>query len=394
VAKTARDLILIEPEIEKAVLVGVEIGRSQEAWTMAESFDELEQLANTAGASVVGRVSQQLDKHSKNYYLGKGKLEELINLQESLGYNLVIFNDELSALQQRNLEDELGVKIIDRVALIIDIFAKRARTREGILQVDLAQTEYLLPRLAGQWSHLERLGGGIGTRGPGETQIETDRRLAQKKINRLKKEIENIKKRRSQQRKTRKNSEIPSLALVGYTNTGKSTILNVLSDENIFTEDKLFATLDPTTRRVILPDNSVALISDTVGFIRKLPPGLVSAFQATIEEISHADILLHVVDLSNPRAAEQYEITESLLEDMSLSQKPRITILNKADRVLDSKVNWNEQKAIDFIKKSMKGSFSDNLPDTVILSATRAWGIRDLGQAIISAIHNMYNAGK
>ena len=385
---------MTKPEIEKAILVGVEIGRSQEAWTIDESLDELEQLANTAGASVVGRVSQQLDKPSKNYYLGKGKLEELINLQESLGYNLVIFNDELSALQQRNLEDELCVKIIDRVALIIDIFAKRARTREGILQVALAQTEYLLPRLAGQWSHLERLGGGIGTRGPGETQIETDRRLAQKKINRLKKEIENIKKRRSQQRKTRKNSEIPLLALVGYTNTGKSTILNVLSDENIFTEDKLFATLDPTTRRVILPDNSVVLISDTVGFIRKLPPGLVSAFQATIEEISHADILLHVVDLSNPRAAEQYETTESLLEDMSLSQKPRITILNKADRVLDPKVNWDEQEAIDFIKKSMKGSFSDSLPDTVIVSATRAWGIRDLGRAIISAIHNMCNAGQ
>ena len=385
---------MTKPEIEKAILVGVEIGRSQEAWTIDESLDELEQLANTAGASVVGRVSQQLDKPSKNYYLGKGKLEELINLQESLGYNLVIFNDELSALQQRNLEDELCVKIIDRVALIIDIFAKRARTREGILQVALAQTEYLLPRLAGQWSHLERLGGGIGTRGPGETQIETDRRLAQKKINRLKKEIENIKKRRSQQRKTRKNSEIPLLALVGYTNTGKSTILNILSDENIFTEDKLFATLDPTTRRVILPDNSVALISDTVGFIRKLPPGLVSAFQATIEEISHADILLHVVDLSNPRAAEQYETTENLLEDMGLSQKPRITVLNKADRVLDPKVNWNEQEAIDFIKKSMKGSFSDSLPDTVIVSATRAWGIRDLGRAIISAVHNMCNAGQ
>ncbi len=385
---------MTKPEIEKAILVGVEIGRSQEAWTIDESLDELEQLANTAGASVVGRVSQQLDKPSKNYYLGKGKLEELINLQESLGYNLVIFNDELSALQQRNLEDELCVKIIDRVALIIDIFAKRARTREGILQVALAQTEYLLPRLAGQWSHLERLGGGIGTRGPGETQIETDRRLAQKKINRLKKEIENIKKRRSQQRKTRKNSEIPLLALVGYTNTGKSTILNILSDENIFTEDKLFATLDPTTRRVILPDNSVVLISDTVGFIRKLPPGLVSAFQATIEEISHADILLHVVDLSNPRAAEQYETTENLLEDMGLSQKPRITVLNKADRVLDPKVNWNEQEAIDFIKKSMKGSFSDSLPDTVIVSATRAWGIRDLGRAIISAIHNMCNAGQ
>ena len=385
---------MTKPEIEKAILVGVEIGRSQEAWTIDESLDELEQLVNTAGASVVGRVIQQLDKPSKNYYLGKGKLEELVNLRESLCYNLVIFNDELSALQQRNLEDGLCVKIIDRVALIIDIFAKRARTREGILQVALAQTEYLLPRLAGQWSHLERLGGGIGTRGPGETQIETDRRLAQKKINRLKKEIENIKKRRSQQRKTRKNSEIPLLALVGYTNTGKSTILNVLSDENIFTEDKLFATLDPTTRRVILPDNSVVLISDTVGFIRKLPPGLVSAFQATIEEISHADILLHVVDLSNPRAAEQYETTESLLEDMSLSQKPRITILNKADRVLDPKVNWNEQEAIDFIKKSMKGSFSDSLPDTVIVSATRAWGIRDLGRAIISAVHNMCNAGQ
>jgi GTP-binding protein HflX len=393
VAKTARELILTKPEEEKAVLVAVEIGRPQEAWTMAESLDELEQLANTAGASVVERISQQLDKPSKNFYLGKGKLEELVNLQESIDYNLVIFNDELSSLQQRNLEDELGVKIIDRVALIIDIFAKRARTREGILQVDLAQTEYLLPRLAGQWSHLERLGGGIGTRGPGETQIETDRRLAHKKINRLKKEIENIKKRRSQQRKTRKNSEIPSLALVGYTNTGKSTILNVLSDENIFTEDKLFATLDPTTRRVILPDNSVALISDTVGFIRKLPPGLVSAFQATIEEISHADILLHVVDLSNPRAAEQYETTESLLRDMDLSQKPRITILNKADLVLDPKVNWNEQEAIDFIKKSMKGSFSDSLPDTVIVSATRSWGIRSLGQAIISTIHNMQNTG-
>ena len=384
-AKPVKELFSTKPEGEKAVLVAVDSGTKKEAWTTSESLDELEQLALTAGAQVVGRLSQQIRTPSKSYYLGKGKLEELKALQETLDYNLLIFDDELSALQQRNLENAIGVKIIDRVALIIDIFARHARTREGILQVDLAQTEYLLPRLAGQWSHLGRLGGGIGTKGPGETQIETDRRLAQKKINRLKRQIEDIKKRRNLQRKTRKRSEIPTLALVGYTNTGKSTILNILSNENILVEDKLFATLDPTTRRVNLPDNSTVLMSDTVGFIRKLPTGLVSAFEATFEEVSYADILLHVVDFSSPHAAEQCDTVENILHEMSISQKPRITILNKIDRMLDSSIIWDEKDAISYIKEGASG----NCPNTVIMSAARGWGIEELGKAIIASVSRL-----
>jgi len=384
-AKTIKEIVSTESVREKAVLVAVDTGIKKDNWPVKESLDELEQLAITAGATVVGRLSQQISSPLKNYYLGKGKLEELKELKDSLGYNLLIFDDELSALQQRNLEDQIGVKIIDRVALIIDIFAKHARTREGILQVALAQSEYLLPRLAGQWSHLERLGGGIGTRGPGETQIETDRRLAQKKISRLKQQIEDIKKQRRLYQKTRKQSKIPILALVGYTNTGKSTLLNVLSRANILAEDKLFATLDPTTRRVSLPDNSVALISDTVGFIRKLPPGLVSAFRATLEEINQADILIHVVDFSNPRAAEQCETVEKILEDMSIFKKPKITILNKVDRFLDHSITWNEQEAIAFIQETVK----EKQPNTVIVSATRAWGIDSLREAILSTILNL-----
>lgn len=324
-------------------------------------------------------MSQQIPSPSRSYYLGRGKLEELRELREAAGYTVVIFDDELSALQQRNLEDALGVKIIDRAALIIDIFARHARTREGILQVELAQSEYLLPRLAGQWSHLERLGGGIGTRGPGESQIETDRRLAQKKISRLKRQIEDIRKQRKLHRKTRRLSDLPVLALVGYTNTGKSTLLNTLSHADILAENKLFATLDPTTRRVRLPGGKTALISDTVGFIRKLPPGLVSAFRATLEELREADVLLHVIDIATPRAGDQCDTVEDILKDLEIGDKPRITVLNKVDRLLDRSKTWNEKTAIDYIVATM----GDRGPDTVIVSAARKWGIDKLREKIV-----------
>ncbi|GAI11744.1 unnamed protein product, partial [marine sediment metagenome] len=247
-------------------------------------MEELAQLAKTAGADVLGRLIQRLPIPSKTHYLGKGKLDELLSLKGSVNYDVVIFDDELSPLQQRNLEEALQVKVIDRAALILDIFAKRARTHEGQLQVELAQHQYLFPRLTGQWSHLERLGGGIGTRGPGESQLETDRRLIRQKIHRLKAQIEAIRKHRRLYRQQRKRSGIPIVALVGYTNAGKSTLLNALSRADVFVEDKLFATLDPTTRRLTLPDRNVVLLTDTVGFIRKLPPTIVTAFRATLEE--------------------------------------------------------------------------------------------------------------
>ena len=260
---------------------------ARDGWQVGVTIDELAQLARTAGAEVVGKLIQRLPKPSRTHYLGKGKLDELRSLKDSIGFDVVIVDDELSPHQQRNLEEALQVKIIDRAALILDIFAKRARTREGQLQVELAQHQYLLPRLAGQWSHLERLGGGIGTRGPGESQLETDRRLIRQKIHHLEGQIEQVRKHRRLYREKRRKSGIPVVTLVGYTNSGKSTLLNALSQADVFVEDKLFATLDPTTRRLTLPDNRVVLISDTVGFIRKLPPTLITAFRATLEELMH-----------------------------------------------------------------------------------------------------------
>ena len=231
-----------------------------------------------------GAIIQHVQRVNHAYYIGQGKVEELSALREEVGYNLVIFDDELSPLQQRNLEDALDVKIIDRTALILDIFAKRAQTREGRLQVELAQLQYLLPRLVGQWSHLERLGGGIGTRGPGESQLETDRRIIKRKILRLQDEIEGIRKHRALYRRQRTTRAIPVVSIVGYTNSGKSTLMNALSNASVFVEDKLFATLDPTTRKIMLPNQQEILLTDTVGFIQKLPTMLVAAFRATLEE--------------------------------------------------------------------------------------------------------------
>jgi GTP-binding protein HflX len=268
------------------------------------------------------------------------------------------------------------------VALILDIFSRHAHTHEGKLQVELAQHQYLLPRLAGQWSHLERLGGGIGTRGPGESQLETDRRLIRRKIHNLEKQIEGVRKHRLLYRQQRRKSGIPIVALVGYTNTGKSTLLNSLSQAGVLVEDKLFATLDPITRRIALPDNSVILLSDTVGFIRKLPPMVITAFRATLEELSEATIIVHVVDLSSPNAAEQCQTVEGILGDLDLAGKPRVTALNKIDLMLDSSKNWDEVSALSHLSRQTETA-SEN---TVLISAQKGWGLTQLLKTINEVI--------
>jgi len=369
--------IVTRPSPERAFLVAVTGKGGVERWSAEDSLDEMVQLAGTAGATVVGKLIQRLPRAAKTHYMGKGKLEELIALKGSLDYSLVIFDDELTPLQQRNLEEALQVKVIDRVALILDIFSRRAHTREGQLQVELAQHQYLLPRLAGQWSHLERLGGGIGTRGPGETQLETDRRLIQRKIHRLKNQIDDIRKHRQLYRQQRRKSGIPVVALVGYTNAGKSTLLNALSHADVFVEDKLFATLDPTTRRLTLPDKNTILLTDTVGFIRKLPPTIVTAFKATLEELDEASLLVHIVDLTSHNAPEQCQTVEDILSDLKLSEKPRITVLNKIDLLLDDSRRWDEKSALDYLSGQTEAD-----ENTVLVSAEKGWGLKQLLELI------------
>ena len=370
--------IVTQASPERAFLVAVATKGRANRWSAENSMEELAQLAKTAGADVVGRLIQRLSIPSKTHYLGKGKLDELLSLKSSANYDVIIFDDELSPLQQRNLEAALQVKVIDRAALILDIFAKRARTREGQLQVELAQHQYLFPRLAGQWSHLERLGGGIGTRGPGESQLETDRRLIRQKIHRLEARIEEMRKHRRLYRQQRKRSGIPIVALVGYTNAGKSTLLNTLSQADVFVEDKLFATLDPTTRRLTLPDKNVILLTDTVGFIRKLPLTIVTAFRATLEELPEANILLHVVDLTSHNAPEQCRTVEDILADLNLTDKPRITALNKIDSLLDNGKAWDEESALNYL--SDRDDVSNK--NTVLISAEKRWGLSALLELI------------
>jgi GTP-binding protein HflX len=348
-----------------------------------DSLDELGRLAGTAGAEVVGRIVQSLPTPARNFYLGKGKLAELQSLKESTGYSVVIFDDELSPSQQRNLEDALDVKVIDRAALILDVFARRAQSREGQLQVELAQHEYLLPRLAGQWSHLERLGGGIGTRGPGESQLETDRRLIRRRIQRLNKQIEGVSRQRQLYRDRRRKTGVPVVALVGYTNAGKSTLLNALSQADVTSRDQLFTTLDPTTRRLHLPpDGKLVLMSDTVGFIRKLPPAIVHAFRATLEELTEASLLLHVVDLTSHNAAEECETVEGILADLNLLDKPRITALNKIDLMLDASREWDEESAVEYLSEQAEAADAT----TVLISANRKWGLDRLLRMVAETI--------
>jgi len=368
----------VQPPPERAFVVTVAIKGQPQSVTPEASQEELAQLARSAGAEVVGRVIQHLPSPSHALYIGKGKVEEIKGHREKLDYNIVIFDGELSPVQQKNLEDALEVKVIDRVALILDIFARRARTREGKLQVELAQHQYLLPRLAGQWSHLERLGGGIGTRGPGESQLETDRRLIRKRIQRLEDQLDKVRTQRLLYRQRRQKSGISVVALVGYTNAGKSTLLNALSQGGVASEDRPFTTLDPTTRRLRLPDGRFVLLSDTVGFIRKLPPAIVSAFRATLEELEDASLLLNIVDFSSPTAAEESQTVEDILRGLGLQDRPRITVLNKIDRLLDTGRTWTEQEALDCFQSVHQQSDRD----TVFLSATRKWGLPGLLELI------------
>ncbi len=325
-----RQPIDVSKREERAFLVGVHIKGTRGLWPLADSLAELAQLARSAGAQVVGSMVQNLG-HATQTYLGKGKLEELNALRPT--YDTVILDDELTPTQQRNLEAALGqeVKVIDRTALILDIFAQRARTREGCLQVELAQHQYLLPRLAGQWSHLERLGGGIGTRGPGEAQIETDRRLTRQRIQRLQRELEEVRQQRSLYRSQRKAEEVPVVALVGYTNAGKSTLFNALTAAGVAESSQLFSTLDPVTRRLRLPSGQRALITDTVGFIYKLPTTVVASFRATLEELQEADLVLHVVDITHPSALAQMQVVGEIMRELELQEKPVLLVLNKVD---------------------------------------------------------------
>ena len=373
---TAKTTISTKVRPERAILVGVVIKGAPHLWSVEDSLEELGLLARTAGAKVVHTLTQRLDKRTQTY-VGKGKLDEIKALQDDVDANVVIFDDELTPTQQRNLEQALDVKVIDRTALILDVFARRAQTHEGRLQVELAQHEYLLPRLVGQWSHLERLGGGIGTRGPGETQLETDRRIIRNKIQKLKRELEQVRQHRSLYRQRRQRQGVPVVSLVGYTNAGKSTLLNALSNAGVVAEDKLFSTLDPVTRKITLPDNKSFLMTDTVGFIQKLPPTLVAAFRATLEEIEEADGILHVIDITHQNAAEQVQVVDNLLADLHLKDKARILVLNKIDLLADQ--DTGEEYA-SRLKTPL------NKDRVVTVSATKGWGLDQLLKAIVDLL--------
>ncbi|MCL5779349.1 MAG: GTPase HflX [Firmicutes bacterium] len=325
---------ILETTGERAVLVGVRLPDMQE-WQFTESMEELSSLADTAGAVVVGRFMQNRQHPEPATFIGKGKAEELADYCREAAANIVISDRELSPAQARNLEEKIGIKVIDRTQLILDIFARRAQTKEGKLQVELAQLKYLLPRLTGLGTQLSRLGGGIGTRGPGETKLETDRRRIRKRISDLERELKEVQQHRALLRKDRRDEPLPLVSLVGYTNAGKSTLLRTLTGADVLVEDKLFATLDPTTRRVRLPNNDIVLLTDTVGFIQSLPHHLVAAFRATLEEVQEADLLLHVVDVSHPNCEGQIRAVESVLESLKSLNKPVIMVFNKMDLLQD-----------------------------------------------------------
>jgi GTPase len=317
---------------EKAFLAALRLP-TQRRYEVEESLDELERLAESAGADVIGRVTQERRAPTPALYFGKGKVDEIKELSQRERADLMISDDPLSPIQERNLGGSLGLRVIDRTALILDIFAQRARTMEGKLQVELAQLSYFLPRLVGQWKHLERLGGGIGTRGPGEQQIESDRRMIRNRIRKLGQELGRVRVHRRLLRDRRKASGVPVVALVGYTNAGKTTLLNYLTGSTLTAADRLFDTLDPAARLVSIPSHTPFVLTDTVGFIKKLPHQLVAAFKATLEELAEADVLVHVVDASHPGLDDQVAAVEGLLDELELSERAIIVALNKVDRL-------------------------------------------------------------
>ena len=330
-------------EREQAILVGIEWQGDRDSWPVEDSLAELRLLAATAGVQVVGEFTQALEKPHQPFLVGTGKVQEMREFKGGVPYDLVIFDDDLSPSQQRNLERALGARVVDRRALILDIFAQHAQTREGIVQVELAQYEYLLPRLTRAWTHLSRqTRGGVGLRGPGETQLEMDRRRMRERVTKLRRELGGMRRHRALYRNRRKKVGVPIIAIVGYTNAGKSTLLNTLSGANVLAVDKLFATLDPVTRRVQLPGGGEALFTDTVGFVQKLPPDLVAAFRATLEEITDADLILHVADITHPHVERQVEVVEATLRELGAGGTPTILVLNKIDLLDDEEEGVRE----------------------------------------------------
>jgi GTP-binding protein HflX len=376
------------PPREKAFLVGVELRHEPGLISLEDSLGELTRLADTAGLDIVGEITQKLDTPHASTFIGAGKIEEIIAFAEETLANIILFDNELSPRHQRELEERFGtnVRVIDRTALILDIFAQHAHTSDGILQVALAQYEYRLPRLTRAWTHLARQAGGgggqagsvggVGLRGPGETQLEIDRREIRKRISFVKEELEKVRAHRQRYRIQRKRSRIPLISIVGYTNAGKSTLLNRLTKSDVYVADKLFATLDPTTRRVILPGGHESLLTDTVGFIQKLPTQLIAAFQATLEEISEADLLLHVVDITHPNALEQAQAVDETLEKINANHIPTIVVLNKLDRLTDP---------------TSASKFLSSFPRAVVVSALKGTGFPEMLRMIEEELFENYS---
>lgn len=378
--------------LEKAILIGL-ITQQQNERKAIEYINELEFLADTAGATVVHKFFQRLDYANSKTFVGSGKLEEIKQYIADHEVNLAIFDDELSPSQLRNIEKELQVKVLDRTSLILDIFAKRAQTAHAKTQVELAQLQYLLPRLTRMWTHLERQRGGIGMRGPGETQIETDRRIILRRISLLKEELVSIDKQKTVQRKNR--GKLVRVALVGYTNVGKSTLMNLISKSDVFAENKLFATLDTTVRKVVV-ENLPFLMTDTVGFIRKLPHGLIESFKSTLDEVREADIWVHVVDISHPQFEEQMEVVERTLHEIDSQDKPTIVVFNKIDAFtyqpkdeLDLTPDTPENISIEELKQTWMSKLHDNC---IFISAKEKINIEELKQLLYQRAKEIHTA--
>jgi len=370
-----REAIDLAPHIEKAFLVAVDTG-DDPGWSAEDSLSELAALAATAGAEVVGAEWQNRRHVDPNWYVGKGKAEELLQAKSETGFDILVADDELSPVQQKSLESLLNVKVIDRSRLILDIFALHAQTHEGRLQVELAQLEYQLPRLTRLWTHLSRTGGGIGTRGPGESQLETDRRLIRERIKKMKERVEAVRQQRQTTARGRDRRLFSTVAIVGYTNAGKSTLLNALVGSEVAkAEDKLFATLDPTSRQVKLGDGQTAIVTDTVGFIHKLPHQLVDAFRATLEEVTRSDVLVEVVDAADAHAPEHRATVQQVLEDLGAGDKPRLTAFNKAD----------------LLYPGTDGSLpAPRVSGTVLVSATTGFGLDTLRAEIAALLASLW----
>ena len=354
---------------ERAILIGMEWGRNDSLWTVDDSLEELKQLADTAGATVIKKFIQKRPKPDPAFFIGRGKVQELALYAHQENIDLCIFDDELSPAQQRNIESVMGIRILDRTALILDIFAQRARTNEGKLQVELAQLQYTLPRIMGKGLMLSRLGGGIGTRGPGETKLEVDRRRIRDRIAFIKDQIEKVKAVRSLHRSKRKKNNVFEVSLVGYTNAGKSTLLNTLTNSDIYAKDQLFATLDPTTRQLTLPNKQEIIITDTVGFIQRLPHQLIAAFRSTLEVVTEADLLVHVIDISHELYKEQAAAVHEVLKEIGAETKPVITVYNKIDKLPP------DSKLADRLAQE---------EDTVCISAAKKLNLETLQQMIES----------